>query len=139
MHKNPKPTVGAILYDPDSGKGNILLTRRNIEPFKDYWCLPGGHIEFYEKAIDAVKREVKEETNLGCDPAFMGFFEEIYPDKELHNIALMFYGAAKGEAMKDDTEVIEIAWFTIEEALSMNLAFGHVGVLGYYKKMVLNL
>ncbi len=136
MYKNPKPTAGAVLYFQEE-RNKILLTRRNIEPFKDYWCLPGGHIAFYEKVIDAVKREVMEETNLGFQPFFMGYFEEIYPDKELHNIAFMFYGQAKGEAMKDNTEVKEISWFTLDEALSMNLAFGHVGVLEYYKNKVL--
>ena len=51
-HKVVKTTVGAII----EGDGKILLTKRNIEPFKGYWCLPGGHIEYFEPAKDAIIR-----------------------------------------------------------------------------------
>ena len=52
----PKITCGAILK-----KGNkILLTKRNIAPYKNYWCLPGGHIEWGEKAERAIKEKSKK-------------------------------------------------------------------------------
>ena len=42
----------------------ILLLKRNVEPFKGYWHLVGGHVEANESLIKAVKREFKEETGL---------------------------------------------------------------------------
>ena len=44
--------------------GKILLLKRNVEPFKGYWHLVGGHVEANESLIKAVKREFKEETGL---------------------------------------------------------------------------
>ena len=35
-------TVVAIVAAQDTPGINVLLTRRNVEPFKDRWCLPGG-------------------------------------------------------------------------------------------------
>ncbi|NIT56329.1 MAG: NUDIX domain-containing protein, partial [Aliifodinibius sp.] len=44
----PSATVGAIIYPDQDHRDEILLTKRNIEPFKGKWCLPGGHIDQYE-------------------------------------------------------------------------------------------
>ena len=44
--------------------GKILLLKRNVEPFKGFWHLVGGHVEENESLKEAVKREFKEETGL---------------------------------------------------------------------------
>jgi len=41
----PKATVGAIIHPSENERSTILLTKRNVNPFKDHWCLPGGHID----------------------------------------------------------------------------------------------
>ena len=43
---------------------SVLLLKRNKEPYKDLWSLPGGKIEYGEFASEAIKREVLEETSL---------------------------------------------------------------------------
>lgn len=43
---------------------SILLVKREKEPFKDCWCLPGGFIENEETSYEAAKRVLKKETNL---------------------------------------------------------------------------
>lgn len=63
-----KTTVGAIITQEANGQTQILLTRRNIDPYKGKWCLPCGHINLNENVKDAVIREVREET--GLDLAF---------------------------------------------------------------------
>jgi ADP-ribose pyrophosphatase YjhB (NUDIX family) len=52
------PGVRALLYN---SQGEILLQRRTDMP---RWCLPSGSVELDETALDALKREVKEETSL---------------------------------------------------------------------------
>lgn len=57
---NPKPVVSAILNTP---KG-ILMLQRASQPLKDYWCLPGGFIDFEETPQEAILREVQEEAGV---------------------------------------------------------------------------
>jgi ADP-ribose pyrophosphatase YjhB (NUDIX family) len=44
--------------------GKILLLKRNVEPFKGFWHVVGGHVEEGESLEEAVKREFREETGL---------------------------------------------------------------------------
>ena len=44
--------------------GKILLMKRNVEPFKGFWHVVGGHVNENENPMEALKREFKEETNL---------------------------------------------------------------------------
>ena len=56
----PLQVVGCCAYLFDK-EGKILLTKRKDD---DTWCVPGGIVELSEAPIEAVKREVKEETGL---------------------------------------------------------------------------
>jgi 8-oxo-dGTP diphosphatase len=131
----PDATVAAIIkyYDDDN---RILIANRNHEPFKGYWCLPGGHIERYESVTDAIIREVKEETLLDFTGVFFDFFEEVFPAKNIHNIALVFVGKATGHLPDRTEEVNEFRWVTQSDAEIMNLAFRHNDVIRRYSSIV---
>lgn len=53
----------AIIFNED---GNLLCVSRAPDDFTN-WGFPGGKIEHGETPIEAVRREVKEETNLDID------------------------------------------------------------------------
>jgi nucleoside triphosphatase len=55
----PEPTVGALIVDP-AGKLFLMKTHKWLGKY----TLPGGHIELGESMEQALRREVKEETNL---------------------------------------------------------------------------
>jgi 8-oxo-dGTP diphosphatase len=105
------------------------MTRRNIEPFKGMWCLAGGHIDPYELAADAVVREVKEETGLDFQGEFFRYFDETYPELNIHNVVMIFVGTGTGTPRRCEREVQEIAWMPLQEAADQPLAFGHEKVL----------
>lgn len=44
--------------------GKVLLLKRRDEPFKGYWVLPGGYMEYDEDPKECIIREVYEETGL---------------------------------------------------------------------------
>lgn len=57
--ENVELTVLCLLYKDNQ----ILLQNRTKKDWKGY-TLPGGHVELGESFVDAVIREMKEETNL---------------------------------------------------------------------------
>lgn len=70
-----KYTTDLLIFAIDDKKNNncrelskkklsILLVKRNKEPFKDKWCLPGGFILDDETSLVGAKRILKKETNL---------------------------------------------------------------------------
>jgi len=128
-----KATVAAIITPSNEQPATILLTKRSVPPFQGYWCLPGGHIDDYETAEDAVVREVMEETGIRfCSPTFLGFFDELFPEYNFHAVALAFYGVGTGSATLMPDEVEEIGWFPLDEALTTPLAFNNVQILQRY-------
>ncbi len=120
-----RTTVGGIIARVVNKNLEVLLTKRNVEPFKHKWCIPGGHIEPLEDAVTAVIREIKEETNLDFRPFFLTYMDEIFKNKQIHNVVLLFYGEASGKLNPSPDEVTEAGWFALEEALKMDLAFNH--------------
>lgn len=59
------PCVGAIVRDD---QGRLLLVRRGNAPSAGLWSLPGGRVEPGESEVEAVVREVAEETGLVVEP-----------------------------------------------------------------------
>lgn len=61
IYENPVPATCVIATDKS---GSVLLVKRNEEPKKGFWCLPGGFMEIGETPEDAALREFREETGL---------------------------------------------------------------------------
>ena len=80
--------VGLVLYHPE---GKVLFQHRdrNISRYPNYWVIPGGSIEQEEKPIEAIKREILEETDYElCDPQLFKtnygqVFWEVYNGKSI--------------------------------------------------------
>jgi 8-oxo-dGTP diphosphatase len=54
--------VYGLILDSDK----VLLIKKGRGPYTGKYDLPGGKIEFGETQIDALKREISEETGLVC-------------------------------------------------------------------------
>jgi len=59
-------SVFALIFNQ---KGEVLLanhlpTDKKPKEFSDCWSMPGGAVEFGETAIEALKREIKEELGI---------------------------------------------------------------------------
>ena len=100
----------AILRD-----GKVLLARRARGAATGLFSLPGGVVEIGETLMQAVAREVREETNLTIEPVGLaGFREAITRDRdhrvERHFVILPF--AARwlaGEPLLNE-ELSEARW-----------------------------
>lgn len=54
---------------------DVLLIKRGTPPFENQWSLPGGRIEWGERASAAALRELKEET--GCEADIIGLIDVV--------------------------------------------------------------
>jgi len=69
--RRPIAAVGVVCLRGD----DVLLVRRGAPPMQGRWSLPGGRVEWGERAIDAALRELKEET--GCEAAIIGLVDVV--------------------------------------------------------------
>jgi 8-oxo-dGTP diphosphatase len=77
-HERPIAAVGVVCLRGEE----MLLIRRGAPPLEGAWSLPGGRIEWGERASDAALRELKEET--GCDADIVGLIDVVdgvWPDR----------------------------------------------------------
>jgi 8-oxo-dGTP diphosphatase len=71
VSQNIKVAVDAVVFGYTSKEGlSVLLIKRDIEPFKNSWALPGGLVGNDESLEDAVQRELTEETGVILGQAF---------------------------------------------------------------------
>jgi mutator protein MutT len=120
--ERPLVGVGALIID----SGTVLLARRGKEPLKGEWTLPGGLVETGETLVQAVKREVLEETELSIAVhEVAAVLDRIYPDAsgrvEYHYILVDYLcSLASGEA-RAGSDIDEVKWFTREELSRIKL------------------
>ena len=60
-YKIPSITTDIFIFDENL---NFILIKRKNDPYKDYWALPGGFVEYGESVETAAVREAKEETSI---------------------------------------------------------------------------
>ena len=76
-HSGPQLAVSAGIFRD----GRLLLVRRAREPARGIYTFPGGRVEFGESLIEAVAREIREETGLVIDIVGLAGFREALPGR----------------------------------------------------------
>lgn len=120
-YANAVPGAEAVCLDEH---GRVLLGRRAFDPGKGLWDLPGGFLHEDELPVDALRREVREETALEIEPIdFLGFWLEPYDGRIV--LCLAWTARATGETRAGD-DLVELRWFSADELPSASeLAFSH--------------
>ena len=109
--KVPRLTVEVIVKNKD---GAVYLTKRDIEPCRGQWHLPGGTVYFGETLIEAVKRIALKELNIEVQEADnKGYIE--YPSHYLNGldspVGIVFEVTKFKGLLRVDNEASEGNWF----------------------------
>jgi ADP-ribose pyrophosphatase YjhB (NUDIX family) len=120
-YANPVPAAEAVCFDD---QGRVLLGRRAFDPGAGLWDLPGGFLHEDEHPLAALRREVREETELELAPLdFLGFWLEPYDGRIV--LCLSWAAVVSGEPRAGD-DLVELRWFEPDELPgSSELAFTH--------------
>ena len=116
--------------------GKILLIQENHPPDKGKWNMPAGKLDFGENPIDAVAREVFEESGLTFTPTALLAIHSIHRKdivqgdlRAVHAIRIFFIGNAEGEVSlghgdeRDGAqEIADYQLLTPQEILAMDNA-----------------
>lgn len=112
--ENAELTVLCLIQD-----GNrVLLQNRVKNDWKGY-TLPGGHVEAGESFVDAVVREMKEETGLSIkNPRIVGI--KHFPMENGRYIVLLFK-ATEFEGTVVSSEEGEMEWISLDDLSAINV------------------
>jgi len=109
--------------------GKLLVVRRARKPAQNLYTFPGGAVEVGETLIEAVTREVREETALSIEPvALAGHREAIVRDKqgqvERHFVILCFASRWLAGEPKLNEELDDARWVTVAEISALRTTDG---------------
>lgn len=93
---------------------SILLVKRNKEPFKDKWCLPGGYVYENEVSKEASKRILEKETGLiNVYLQQIGVYDGVDRDPRGRTISSSYMALVDKTLLKQKLNK-DACWFDIE-------------------------
>lgn len=125
MTTGPFCAVGAIVVD----KGALLLIKRDREPARGQWSLPGGRVEIGETLREALVREVREETGVDVDvDGLIGVAERIVRDDdgaiEYHYVILDYVCTPRSTSVTAGDDAADARWVPVAELPDLHLTAG---------------
>jgi 8-oxo-dGTP diphosphatase len=126
----PAVTVDCVVFGFDEGDLKVLLIKRDLDPHRGKWALPGGFVNMDESLDEAALRELREETGI---PKL--YLEQLYTfgepgrDPRGRVISVAYYALVKlaDYRIAASTDASQVAWFSVSDAPS--LAFDHGEIL----------
>lgn len=117
----PVPVVCVAVFK----ENKLLLARRNRNPFKDHWVIPGGKIRVGETIEEACKREVKEEVciDIKVDGVY-GMYPTIMKERGIvsyHNYLVGVKAKYKEGSLLTGEEMNKVKYFSKEEIEKLKL------------------
>jgi ADP-ribose pyrophosphatase YjhB (NUDIX family) len=113
--EHPIVGVAAVLFQGDS----VLLARRNKEPGKGQWSLPGGAVELGETLEAALIREIREEVSLDIEiGGLVRLIDRIIYDEQkqikYHYVIADYWGWILSGIPKPRTDISEIRFADLD-------------------------
>jgi len=129
--QNIRVAVDAIVFGYQNSQLYVLLIQQKFGSAESYWALPGGLVKNDEPLKDAVKRELKEETNVDVDyfEQLFTFGDDVNRDPRNRVVSVAYFALVDPSKLeiKADSDAEKVQWFKINEV--PKLAFDHNNIL----------
>jgi len=113
--KKPKKISIVVSALIQKGKKVLLVKRKKTKKsFPNYWGVPTGKVKPGETLEKALKREVKEETNLKIKPLEVYHIAQEFHDNHHHLVLAFGCKIIKGK-LKAGSDVSEVRWFDLNK------------------------
>jgi 8-oxo-dGTP diphosphatase len=131
-YEQPGVTVDLVIFTVNEGRLNVLLVKRAVPPFADFWSIPGGFLLKGESLEEAALRVMKEKT--GVQEVYL---EQLYTfgnperDPRARIITVTYFALIPWKRLiqPGSRKVMDLAWQAIENI--PRLAFDHNEILEY--------
>lgn len=131
--KTHELTIDVVVFTIKDNKLQVLLTKRNKEPFMGRWAIPGGFIRLSENLDDAAMRILKEKTDVEDI-----YLEQLYtfgdplryPNARV--ITCAYFALVKAEDVEhifEKENIEDVNWHNVYELPEM--AFDHKKIIEY--------
>lgn len=95
---------------------NILMGRRFNTGWQDSnYGLPAGHLEFEESVINAVLREVKEETDINIESENVKFAHVMHRKNKYIDLFFLTQNWSGEPRIMEKDKCDDIQWFSLED------------------------
>lgn len=113
--ERPVIGVGGVVVQ----NGRALIVKRAHEPRKGEWSLPGGTVELGETLIEAVTREIREETGLEVNVGdVVEVFDRVHRLAgriQYHFVIIDYLCRPIGGTLQAGDDADDVAWVSVDE------------------------
>ena len=126
-YKIPSLTVDIFIFNGDF---NFILIKRKNNPFKDFWALPGGFVEYGESVETAAVREAKEETSIDVELVdLVNVYSEPDRDPRGHTVTVAYTARGDFNTRNADSDAKDIGIFSHDDLKDLEIAFDHMKII----------
>jgi len=114
------PRIGSALIVRDEAD-RVLLGKRNKDPQRGSWVLPGGKIRAFETIAEAAARELEEETGLKIEVTGQFRVYEIVNPPTEQRIVIYSWGKVIGGTIRAADDISEVRFVPRRELGELQL------------------
>ena len=132
-YSSPSLTVDAVATRVREGEIEALMIQRGPNPpeWQGKWAFPGGFVDVGEDPLDAVLRELREETGVnGRNPTLLDVLGSPGRDPRKHCVGLFYrVDVDVGSKPSAGDDAVNAGWVPLGMLNAENVAGDHIEVI----------